>query len=83
MGNLLMEFIHPQYVLCFTAGNYPRPCGMMPAGRYPRPSGTCDKNLNAVTVAGRSRLVGPDIMYHGPSVTGTVPVSRPRQLSCG
>ena len=39
MGNLLMEFIHPQYVLCFTAGNYPQTCGRMPVGRYPWPSG--------------------------------------------
>jgi len=36
-GTTCAEFIHPEYVLCSTAGNHPRPRGRMPAGHYPRP----------------------------------------------
>ena len=36
-GTTCAEFIHPEYVLCSTAGNHPRPRERMPAGHCPRP----------------------------------------------
>ena len=39
-GITCAESIHPEYVLCSTAGNHPRPRGRMPVGHYPRPRGT-------------------------------------------